>query len=108
MNLIDEVAKLKELEAQVDLEKSDVFDIDLGYISKLVNVAPELLAVLSGFRAGDRQILDLFVTFMEHFKPDGHLNDSGPGANITNAEAAACLRRYRDMAQAMEEHESHS
>lgn len=108
-NLIDKVRELKESAAHVDLDKS-VFDIDLGYISKLVNAAPEMLAVLDGLgeiRAGDAEIISLFVEFMEKHKPDGHLNDTGPGAKITNAEAADCLRRYRDMARRMEAtHES--
>lgn len=99
MSLIDEVARLKELEAS----GGDHTGCQAGgSLRELLLAAPELLAVLSGFQAGDRQILDLFVAFMEHFKPDGHLNDTGPGADITNEEAAACLRRYRDMAQAME------
>lgn len=109
MRLTDEVARLKELAKREASATYTQAGDEFGYECAVLNAAPDLLAVLSGFQAGDRQILDLFVAFMEHFKPEGHLNDSGPGANITNAEAAACLRRYRDMAQAMEvKYESHS
>ena len=61
-----------------------------------------LLAALGKVQAGDSEILDLFVAFMSRFKPDGHLNDIGPGAKITNAKAAACLRRYASMARLLE------
>ena len=71
-------------------------------IVNLRNAALGLLAALGKVHAKDSEILDLFVAFMERFKPDGHLNDIGPGAKITNAKAAACLRRYADLARMME------
>jgi hypothetical protein len=101
-NLIDEVARLKELE---NAARADVWSLGkrqwLG--EELCDAAPALLDVLGEIRAGDAEIIGLFVEFMEKHKPDGHLNDTGPGAKITNAKATACLRRYRDMANKMEE-----
>ena len=76
---------------------------NIELICGLRNAAPKLLDALGEIRAGDAEIISLFVEFMEKHKPDGHLNDTGPGAKITNAEATDCLRRYRDMARRMEE-----
>ena len=126
-NLIAKVAELRKLEAKatgdqwdsigesistsemadVDGEGDRFIDIpydenDAEFIAALRNAAPKLLAALGKVHATDSEILDLFVAFMERFKPDGHLNDVGPGAKITNAKAAACLRRYADLARLME------
>jgi len=127
-SLIDGVARLKDLGAKAtpgeciaieDDDRSGDFLLiqnnehwawkdgsnspDAKYIAALRNAAPKLLDVLSEIRAGDAEIIGLFVEFMEKHKPDGHLNDTGPGAKITNAKATACLRRYRDIARKMEE-----
>jgi hypothetical protein len=75
---------------------------DSRLISDLRNAAPWMLAVAGQFQAGDATILGLFVAFMEHYKPDGHLNDVGPGKNITNAQATDCLRRMLAAAKVME------
>ena len=107
-NLIAKVAELREMEARAEgIEYFSIGECELNYgtVEFLENMriaAPELLAALGKVQAGDSKIIDLFVAFMERFKPDGHLNDIGPGAKITNAKAAACLRRYADLARLME------
>jgi len=75
---------------------------DAKLISALRNAAPALLGILSEIRPGDADILQLFVEFMENHRPDGHLNDTGKGAKITNAKATDCLRRYQAMAASVE------
>ena len=103
MNLMAEVARLKELR-KIALDCPDDGDqLDwCKYSDELRNAAPMLLDALAKIRPGDAAIIGLFVEFMKKHKPDGHLNDTGPGAKITNAEATDCLRRYRDMAKRME------
>ena len=66
------------------------------------DAAPDLLAVLGGFQKGDADLLDLFADFVSHFAPDGHLNDEGKGATITNRDAADSLKRLANMAWKME------
>lgn len=61
------------------------------------------LIALEGFQPGDADLLELFAEFVSRFKPDGHLNDAGKGAKITNQEAAKSLSRLADMARQMEE-----
>ena len=61
-----------------------------------------MLAVAGQFQAGDAVILELFVKFMEHYIPDGHLNDEGPGKDIINAQATDCLRRMLAAARILE------
>jgi len=78
---------------------------DSKLIRDLRNTAPLLIDVAGQIQPDDGKILGLFVEFMEKFNPDGHLNDEGPGAEITNQMAIECLRRYQRMAEMM--HEEH-
>ena len=127
MNLIAEVSRLKELEAKAtgiywdsigeSISTSEMIDIDgkedrfidipynendAEFIAAMRNAAPALLDILGEIREGDADILQLFVEFMEKHVPDGHLSDTGRGAEITNAKATDCLRRYQAMAARME------
>lgn len=133
-NLIDEVAKLKELEAKAtpdgwikatqpeydaDYETADrlvggptgrdeydrevgIFsnkgewpsvcvpemEIDADFIADMRNAAPDLLAVLDGFQAGDADILYWMLT--------------GVGDEPNQDDIVGLLSRYHGMAQAME------
>lgn len=88
MNLIAEVARLKELEAARNLDCDRTI---FAYVEALQDAAPKLLAVLSGFQAGDVDEIDYAIQELTRiFGPD----------NV--AETIEVLHRYRDMAQAME------
>lgn len=129
MDLIDEVARLKELEANANTGRWHIHtrpgwhesptgkrcvhgmgkiiirdpcldhvavvgnhglakqDADL--ICELRNAAPKLLAVLSGFQAGDAHTISEILALLEEI------------ADISEGDREL-LTRYRDMAQAME------
>ena len=67
----------------------------------LRNAAPALLDALD-FRHGDAVILGCFLEFMKFYNPNGHLDDRGDGAKITNRQAVECLQRLTEMACKME------
>ncbi len=117
-NLIDEVARLKELASKATQGKIGISRIiyedgnhllqlhrpedrvgktnfgakheDAKLLEGLRNAAPDLLAVLSGFQVGDVDEIDYAIDIVSQYQNDD--------------DTVACLRRYRDMAQAMEEH----
>lgn len=90
MNMIKEVARLKELakrEASATyIQAGDEF----GYECAVLNDMPELLAVLSGFQAGDMQLIDVAIEEFSRYGDD------------ESRRVRGLLRRYRDMAQSME------
>ena len=119
-----DVARLRKLEAKATSENwiasadwiltEDPIDIDgegdrpieiphdeddAAFIAANRNAAPWLLDVAGQFQEGDAAILELFVHFMEHYRPDGHLSDKGPGKDITNAQAMDCLCRMHAAAR---------
>ena len=103
MNGFSTVEKLKELEQKDPSWQSQDGSViaDVDYLSALYQAAPLLLDIASQIRPADEVILGLFVEFMKHFKPDGHLNDTGDGAAITNRMVVECLKRYQKMAERM-------
>jgi hypothetical protein len=98
MTLIEDVARLKELECASRKLLCDRQE----YAEKMASTAPALLDVLGAFQEGDVVILGLFVDFMNSYNPNGHLDASGPGSQITNQQAADCLARLADAAGKME------
>ena len=97
MTLVEDVARLKELECvsrQLLCDRQE-------YAEKMASTAPVLLEVLD-FRDGDAMILGCLLEIMKFYHPDGHLDDRGDGAKITNRQAADCLRRLVCMAHKME------
>lgn len=92
-DLIDEVAKLKELAKREASATYRQAGDEFGYECAVLNVMPELLAVLSGFQAGDDKLLREAIY-------DAIDVEKGEKAD----RIVACLRRYRDMAHAMEGH----
>ena len=105
MNGFSTVEKLKELEQKDPSWQSQDGSViaDVDYLSALYQAAPLLLDIAGQIQPGDEKILGLFVDFMEKFNPNGHLNDSGLGAEITNQTATECLRRYQQIAKRMHE-----
>ena len=103
MNGFSTVEKLKELEQKDPSWQSQDGSViaDVDYLSALYQAAPLLLDIAGQIQPEDQVILGLFVEFMEKFNPSGHLNDEGPGKEITNQMAAECLRRYQKMAEKM-------
>lgn len=120
-NLIEKVEELRKLEAEATapqwdrIEIEEIFDHhrpilfnaeehekNSALVCGLRNASPDLLAVLALIQPGDAEILELFRQFIRHFTPNGHLTDEGPGAKITNAEAAEMFDRLAEMARLME------
>ena len=107
MNGFETVEKLKELEQKATPHThyfEDICHTTVGSAESdlvLRNAAPLLLDIAGQIRPGDEKILGLFVDFMEKFNPSGHLNDEGPGKEITNRMAVECLKRYQNMAEKM-------
>ncbi len=94
MSWIDRIKELKRLEAQVDLEKSDVFDIDLGYISIIIHAAPMLLDVLGEIQPDDTRKLDRIRSILLGWQ------ETHPRTEIEFE--LRLIDRYRSMAERME------
>lgn len=128
MNLIDEVAKLKmameevgeALPLRLD-EHGQLWDNELSLIDTIVpssdhkirvdlhNAAPKLLAVLSGFQAGDVKLLDGIIRYLIEDFVEGEHSCQMVAWLMTHSEDTSkdmidLLRRYHDMAQVMEAH----
>ena len=93
-NLIDEVARLKELAS------NDAPGAFARYMCEELHASPDMLAVLSGFQEGDAYALDQIRLWLD----DQRLTSTDPGEcdyeTITNS--LKILQRYIGMAQAME------
>jgi hypothetical protein len=94
MSLIDEVARLKELEEK-DCHGSYHSD-RAGFVYEVVmlNAAPALLDVLGEIQAGDADGIDIALEYL----CDDPNDNNDPEIEI----AKKVLRRYRDMATKME------
>jgi len=87
-NLIDEVARRRELAKKEASATYKQAGDEFGCECAVLNAAPKLLDALSEVRAGDASALEEIADILE---------EAGFVAK------AAYVRRYRDMAQAMEE-----
>lgn len=86
--LIDEVARLKELASEMAATDYKSSNPEWHYEVDVLNAAPKLLAILDGFREGDAADIDWIIK----------------NYGFTLSDHLGMLHRYRDMAQAMEEH----
>jgi len=70
------------------------------FIAVSHNLAPAMLEVLGMIRAGDADILQIFIDFIAWHKQDGHLTDK---SNITTKQGLDMLKRFQKMAELMEQ-----
>ena len=82
--------------------KASMNEENAALITDLRNSAGLLISVAGAFHEKDAIIIGLLAEFLEKHKPDGHLNDSGPGKDITTRDAAACMRRLQAAAERLE------
>ena len=87
MNLIEQVARLKERQATEASATYQTTSDEFRYECDMLNAAPTMLDVLGGFRPGDSEVLT------------GLLLANAPYGN----PAREVLRRMRAMASKMEE-----
>lgn len=93
-NLINEVARLKELAS------NDAPGAFSRYMCEELHAAPALLAVLSGFQEGDADLLENFLMF--DMCPDSEYPPDCSMCPIDGQKLCDCLRRMLAAAKTME------
>lgn len=95
MNLIDQVARLKEQHAAEASATYQAASDEFRYECDMLNAAPALLEVLGGFQPGDAGSLDFVLDYL--------IDDPNDNRDPEIEMAKKVVRRLQAMATKMEE-----